>query len=189
MVFSVNGFEDITGPVLISTTIHKDKRGSFSESYRKSFFDSNILPLNFVQDNLVFSGKNVLRGLHYQLNPIMQGKLVSAVLGQIFDVAVDIRKNSSTYGKWISVFLSEGDGQMFYVPEGFAHGYCTLAEKSIVSYKTTNEFAPELDRGIKWDDEFLNIQWPIEDPIVSGKDSSLPAFFDDKGLNLHSLTV
>jgi dTDP-4-dehydrorhamnose 3,5-epimerase len=118
----------------------------------------------------------VLRGLHYQLNPAAQGKLVRCVCGRIFDVAVDIRKRSPTFRKWKGVELSGDSGRMLYVPEGFAHGYCALAPDSVVIYKTTDYWSPEHERAIRWNDPGLAINWPVRSPIVSEKDNQAPDF-------------
>ena len=119
--------------------------------------------------------KNVLRGLHYQKNPKAQDKLVIALRGEIFDVAVDIRKDSSTYGKWVGEILSEENHRLLYIPEGFAHGFCVLSEEADVLYKVTHEYSPEDEMGIMWNDPEINITWPIDKPILQEKDSQLPS--------------
>ena len=118
--------------------------------------------------------KNVIRGLHYQNNPKAQAKLVTVVSGEIFDVAVDLRKNSPTFGKWVSEILSEINHKLLYVPEGFAHGFCVLSNDATVLYKTNQEYSPDDERGIIWNDPDLNISWPISEPILSQKDQNLP---------------
>jgi dTDP-4-dehydrorhamnose 3,5-epimerase len=125
-----------------------------------------------VQDNCSHSVRGVLRGLHYQKQPAAQGKLVSLAAGEIFDVAVDIRKGSPDFGRWIGVRLVVGS--LMYIPPGFAHGFCVLSEAATVLYKTTAEYAPELDRGIAWNDPVIGIEWPIKDPLLSDKDRQLP---------------
>ena len=158
---------------LFKNIVHNDNRGSFLESYRQSFFNNNVYEVNFLQDNIVYSKKNVLRGLHYQKdNP--QGKLVTAVCGEIFDVAVDIRDNSKTFGKWVGEFLSDKNHHQLYIPPGFAHGYCVLSDYAIVNYKCTNYFYKDDQYGIIWNDKSIKIDWPIENPILSEKDSKLP---------------
>ena len=127
-----------------------------------------------MQDNASFSTKGVLRGLHYQIKPKEQAKLVSVISGEIFDVAVDIRKDSTTYGKWVSQILSEKNHKMLYIPEGFAHGFCTLSDTANVLYKVTNEYSPENERGIIWNDPNISISWPIKNLVVSEKDKKLP---------------
>jgi len=127
------------------------------------------IPAAFVQDNLSFSHKGVLRGLHSQ-NPNPQGKLVSVLQGEVFDVAVDIRKGSSTFGEWVGVTLSSENKRQFYIPEGFLHGFCVLSESALFSYKCTNLYNPQAEVGVIWNDPDINVQWPIVDPIISDKD-------------------
>src|SRR5690606_15100817 len=127
-----------------------------------------------VQDNLSHSRYGVLRGLHYQAHPKAQGKLVSVLRGEIFEVAVDIRRGSPTYGRGVGVRLAAKDRRLLYVPVGFAHGFCVLSVEADVVYKVTKEYAPELDRGVRWNDPELGIRWPIEEPILSPKDAQLP---------------
>ena len=153
-----------------------DDRGFFMESYKQSEFISNGITDKFIQDNHSRSSKGVLRGLHYQKNPKAQGKLIRVLSGEIFDVAVDIRKGSPTYGKWIGELLSEDKANMLFVPPGFAHGFCVMSEQADIFYKTTDEYAPEYDSGIIWNDPELNIQWSITNPILSSKDAQLPLF-------------
>ena len=144
------------------------------EFYRSSeFLAGGILDI-FVQDNHSRSLRGVLRGLHYQKKPKAQAKLIMVLKGEVFDVAVDIRKGSPYYGRWIGVMLSARKKQMIYIPAGFAHGFCVLSEEAQLVYKATNEYAPELDRGIIWNDSSIGVSWPIESPIVSLKDSKLP---------------
>ena len=127
-----------------------------------------------MQDNFSHSIRGVIRGLHFQRTPKAQAKLVTALKGEIFDVAVDIRKNSPTYGKWIGEILSESNHKLLYIPEGFAHGFCVLSEEADVLYKVSNEYSSDHEEGIIWSDPKLNIQWPITKPIVSDKDGELP---------------
>lgn len=167
----------LEGLLLVKSDVFSDDRGYFVETYKDSAFSELSLP-RFVQDNFSFSKKGVLRGLHYQLAPKAQGKLVRCLEGQIWDVAVDIRKESRTYGKWQGVELSESDGQALYVPEGFAHGFVVLSETARVLYKTTAEYAPQLERGIVWNDPDLKIEWPVENPILAPRDATFPKFKD-----------
>jgi dTDP-4-dehydrorhamnose 3,5-epimerase len=160
--------------VLVEASSFGDERGFFMEMYKMSQFSAHGIPHIFVQDNLSHSVHGVLRGLHYQNHPKAQGKLVMVLRGQIFDVAVDIRRGSPTYGRWVGVTLAAGDLCMLYVPVGFAHGFCVLSEKADVLYKVTEEYAPELDRGIVWNDPDIGIRWPIAQPILSPKDAQLP---------------
>ena len=162
---------------VIKPSIHKDSRGSFFETFKSTLFETYGLPINFYQDNQVRSKKGVLRGLHYQLsNP--QGKLVQVVFGSILDVAVDIRVGSPTYGKYHLIELSSKNKKMFYIPEGFAHGYLVLSEFSIVLYKCTNIYDPKDEYGIKWNDPDLNIKWGKKSPLISEKDNRLPNLKD-----------
>ena len=153
---------------------YSDERGYFLESFKESEFSANGISVKFVQDNVSFSTKGALRGLHYQQKPKEQAKLVSVISGEIFDVAVDIRKDSTTYGKWVSQILSEKNHKMLYIPEGFAHGFCTLSDTANVLYKVTNEYSPENERGIIWNDPNVSISWPIKNLVVSEKDKKLP---------------
>ena len=158
---------------IITPSVYDDKRGSFFETFKSTLFESNGLPINFHQDNQVRSKKNVLRGLHYQLSE-PQGKLVQAVFGSILDVALDIRVGSPTFGKYHIIKLSSKNKKIFYIPEGFAHGYLVLSEFSIVLYKCTNIYNPKDEYGIKWNDPDLNIKWGNGSPLLSEKDNCLP---------------
>jgi dTDP-4-dehydrorhamnose 3,5-epimerase len=164
--------------ILIETKNIKDGRGFFKETYKHSEFSANGIPASFVQDNLSHSVRSVIRGLHYQKHPKAQGKLVAVSAGEIFDVAVDIRKGSPTYGQWISQVLSAENGCLLYVPPGFAHGFCALSDAADVLYKVTCEYSPELDRGIIWNDPVVGIEWPISEPSLSPKDARLPLLKD-----------
>lgn len=166
---------EIPEVMLIRTQHWKDTRGFFVESYKRSEFLTSGITQTFVQDNYVFSIRGVLRGLHYQKHPKSQGKLILPLKGQIFDVAVDIRQGSPTYGKWVGQVLSADTMDMLYIPPGFAHGYCVLSEEAYILYKVTKEYAPELDRGIIWNDPDIGIQWPSRAPILSKKDTQLPS--------------
>ena len=168
----------IPGLILVEPRVFEDSRGFLMESYRKSDFEANGIAAEFVQDIHSHSVKGVLRGMHYQLHPKAQAKLVRVVKGEVFDVAVDIRRNAPTFGKWEGVVLSEENFRMFYVPEGFAHGFCVLSDEAEFVYKVTAEFAPDLDRGILWNDPAIGIDWPVSDPILSGKDLELPTLAD-----------
>jgi dTDP-4-dehydrorhamnose 3,5-epimerase len=160
--------------ILIEAQSFQDERGLFLENFKESAFKNNGIDTKFVQDNFSHSIKGVLRGLHYQKNPQAQAKLVFALRGEIFDVAVDIRKNSPTYGKWICKVLSEKNHHLLYVPEGFAHGFCVLSEEADVLYKVNNEYSPEHEKGIIWNDPDIGIKWPIDKPILHEKDQKLP---------------
>ncbi len=177
MPFRFEGLK-IPGLILVEPRVFEDNRGFLMESYRKSDFEANGISVGFVQDIHSHSVGDVLRGLHYQLHPRAQAKLVRVVKGEVFDVAVDIRKNAPTFGQWEGVVLSEANHRMFYVPEGFAHGFCVLSDEAEFVYKVTAEFAPDLDRGIVWDDPAIGIDWPVSNPILSGKDLELPLLTD-----------
>jgi dTDP-4-dehydrorhamnose 3,5-epimerase len=165
---------ELPGVFLIQAKAFPDERGFFLEIYRQPDFKANGIVLPFVQDNFSYSRRGALRGLHYQKEPKAQGKLVSVLSGEIFDVVVDLRRGSPTYCQWMGVRLREDGYQMLYVPEGFAHGFQALTDDVRVAYKVTAEYAPGLDRGIAWNDPELGIKWPIPDPLLSAKDSQLP---------------
>ena len=161
--------------ILVKPKIFGDNRGFFAECYKKSDFVLNGINVDFVQDNHSKSSKGVLRGLHYQQSPYAQAKLVKCIKGQIYDVAVDIRPNSKSFGKYVKVELSEDNKYMLYIPEGFAHGFVVLSDEAELIYKTSAEYAPEYDSGIRWDDKDLNIDWGIDfEPVLSEKDKNLP---------------
>lgn len=160
--------------LLIRPQVYHDRRGHFLEIYQRDRYAAAGIVDGFVQDNVSFSNKGVLRGLHYQLgNP--QDKLVVVLQGRIFDVAVDIRRNSPTFGQWISAELCSEDYTQIYIPRGFAHGFCVLSESATVLYKCTDFYAPSQERGILWNCPALGIRWPILEPIVSDKDLTLPS--------------
>ena len=159
--------------ILIEPQSFSDDRGFFFESFKESDFFSNGIDKKFVQDNFSHSVNGVIRGLHFQKAPKAQAKLVTVLKGKIFDVAVDIRKNSPTYGKWVSEILSGNTHNLLYVPEGFAHGFCVISDEADVLYKVSNEYSQEHERSIIWNDPKLDIQWPIKKPIISNKDNKL----------------
>ncbi|MEC0264327.1 dTDP-4-dehydrorhamnose 3,5-epimerase [Paenibacillus anseongense] len=165
----------LEGLYIIEPDVHGDNRGFFMESYsREKFFELGIRQ-EFIQDNHSLSVETgVLRGLHYQLNPKAQTKLVRVASGAIYDVAVDIRKDSPTFGEWLGVILSEANKRQLLVPKGFAHGFCTIVPNTQVLYKVDEYYSPEHDRGILWSDPDLNIDWPTSKPILSDKDQKHP---------------
>jgi dTDP-4-dehydrorhamnose 3,5-epimerase len=171
---------EINDLLIIKPRVFEDERGHFFESYNQSVFNVNGLNLNFVQDNQSLSNKGVLRGLHFQNPPFAQGKLVRVIKGSVLDVAVDIRKNSSSYGKHVSIVLSEQNKTMLYIPEGFAHGFLTLEDNTIFSYKCTNIYNKESEGCILWNDSDLKINWNVENPIISEKDKIGTLFKDFK---------
>jgi len=164
--------------LLMKPKIFSDNRGHFFESYKQSEFAAlGVLPV-FVQDNFSNSKKDVLRALHFQLPPHTQAKLVGCITGRIFDVAVDIRKASPTFGHWVGVELSEENNLLLYIPEGFAHGFAALEDNTRVMYKCTKEYKQEAERGVRWNDPDLNISWPVIGPIVNERDSAFPYLKD-----------
>jgi dTDP-4-dehydrorhamnose 3,5-epimerase len=168
---------DLPDVLVLEPRVFTDERGFFLESYnRRTFKDATGVDAEFVQDNQSFSVRNVLRGLHYQIRQA-QGKLVAVMAGEIYDVAVDLRRSSPSFGRWIGLTLTGGSHRMLWIPQGFAHGYLVLTEHAIVLYKTTDYYAPAHERTIRWNDPDLNIRWPLEAaPIVSEKDMGGTAF-------------
>jgi dTDP-4-dehydrorhamnose 3,5-epimerase len=165
--------------VLVTPKVFEDARGFFMEAYKRSDFAAQGIAESFVQDNYSHSSsRGVLRGLHYQKAPRPQGKLVCVLRGAIFDVAVDIRRGSPTYGQWVGVELRDDVRQMLWVPPGFAHGFCVLSDGADVLYKCTEEYAPELDRALRWDDPEIGVRWPVKDPLLSAKDAAAPLLRD-----------
>ncbi len=159
----------LAGVWLIEPDVYGDARGFFMETWNlKRYLEAGIRA-NFVQDNLSLSRRRTLRGLHYQW-PHPQGKLVQAIRGTVFDVAVDIRRGSPNFGRWVGVELSEANHRQLYIPEGFAHGFCVLSEEALFFYKCTDFYHPEAEYSLRWDDPDLNIAWPITQPILSDKD-------------------
>lgn len=172
---------NIEGLYLIQPEVHGDARGYFMETYNYKDFKDAGLDMVFVQDNQSGSTKGVLRGLHYQTTHT-QGKLVRVTSGEVYDVAVDIRKGSKTYGQWYGVTLSAEKKNMFYIPEGFAHGFYVLSDTAEFSYKCTDFYDPTAEAGILWNDETIGVKWPIpegETPLISEKDGKLPNFSED----------
>jgi dTDP-4-dehydrorhamnose 3,5-epimerase len=166
---------EIEGLVLIKPKIFADNRGFFMESYKKSEFIKNGIKAEFVQDNHSKSAKGVLRGFHYQKLPKAQAKLVRCIKGKIYDIALDIRLNSKTFGKYTKVELSEDNKHMLFIPKGFAHGFVVLSEEAEIIYKSDEEFSPQHDKGVLWNDSDLNIDWGIDfEPVLSEKDKNLP---------------
>ena len=164
---------------LLEPKVFGDHRGFFMEFYNAKVFKEIGLSYAFIQDNHSLSAEaGTLRGLHYQLNPFAQTKLVRAVQGAIYDVIVDIRKESPTYGQWQGFILTEENKRQLLVPMGFAHGFCTLVKNTEVIYKVDNYYSAEHDRGISWNDPYLNIDWPVREPILSEKDTKHPNLID-----------
>ncbi|GLI09891.1 dTDP-4-dehydrorhamnose 3,5-epimerase [Paenibacillus tyrfis] len=169
----------LEGVVIVEPAVFGDNRGFFMESYNGEKFKKFGIDHQFVQDNHSLSVESgVLRGLHYQLNPKAQTKLVRVAAGAIYDVAVDIRKDSPTFGQWVGVILSAANKRQLLVPKGFAHGFCTLVPNTEVLYKVDELYSPEHDRGIAWNDPALGIDWPTANPILSDKDGKHPVLND-----------
>lgn len=164
--------------LLIRPDVYSDDRGYFMESFHSEKFSALGITFTFVQDNESKSQKNVLRGLHYQLPPFAQGKLIRVIKGAVLDIAVDIRRNSSTFGKWVSMELSEYNKQIAWIPTGFAHGFLTLEDDTIFTYKCTGLYNKASEGSIRWNDPDLNIDWGIKSPLLSEKDKIAPLLKD-----------
>ena len=175
--------EEIEGPILLTPNVFNDERGYFYESWNEGTFNAIVgKEVRFAQDNISLSFKGVLRGLHYQLKPEPQGKLVRCSYGSIFDVAVDLRKESKTFGKWVSAVLSSENKKQLWIPVGFAHGFLTISDHAEVSYKATEFWNKDCENSIRWNDKDLKITWPIMklglEPIINEKDASAPFLKD-----------
>ncbi|MGH7818126.1 MAG: dTDP-4-dehydrorhamnose 3,5-epimerase [Candidatus Binatia bacterium] len=175
---------EISEIVVVEPRVFPDERGFFMETYKRSEFAAQGIDEVFVQVNHSRSSKGTLRGLHYQKHPKAQGKLVRAVAGEIFDVAVDIRQGAPTFGKSVVVSLSSENKKILYVPAGFAHGFCVVSDEAEIAYMTTAEYAPECEAGVRWDDPALAISWPLDDPKLSNRDLGWP-FLKDADNNFH----
>ncbi len=166
----------IDGLIIIEPSVFGDERGYFMETYNEEEFHKAGLTMKFVQDNESKSSKGVLRGLHFQ-RKFSQGKLVRVTKGEVYDVGVDLRQGSKTYGQWAGVLLTEENKTMFYVPEGFAHGFLVVSDEAVFNYKCTNFYAPEYDGGIRWNNPDIGVEWPLDDigePMLSDKDKTSP---------------
>jgi len=163
----------LPGVLIVEPQVFDDTRGYFMETYQRTRYADAGIDVNFVQDNLSFSRKNTLRGLHYQ-SPHGQAKLVQVLQGEVFDVAVDIRRKSSLYGKWFGTKLSAENRRQLFIPTGFAHGYCVLSETASFHYKCSDYYAPECEGGVLWCDPDLGIAWPLGRPVLSAKDAAYP---------------
>jgi dTDP-4-dehydrorhamnose 3,5-epimerase len=181
MPFQFFPCESLQGPIIVEPRCFADNRGFFMETFKAGDFSNSGITLPFVQDNQSLSLGPVVRGLHFQLPPKAQGKLIRVLEGKVWDIAVDLRAESPTFLRWIAVELDDQDNRMLYIPPGFAHGFATLSERTTLFYKCTAEYDPACDTGIRWNDPALNIPWPLENPQISTKDSQLPlldpAFF------------
>jgi dTDP-4-dehydrorhamnose 3,5-epimerase len=170
----------IEGLFVIVPDVHRDERGAFSESYKKSEFRDVVGDIDFVQDNESISKRGVLRGLHYQAPPFAQAKLVRVTYGEVFDVAVDLRRDSKTFGRFYATQLSMENRRQMFIPRGFAHGFLTLSERAVFSYKVDAPYSQKHERGIRYDDERLGIPWPVYGGplLVSARDQEWPGFND-----------
>lgn len=168
---------ELDGVLIIEPAVFKDPRGFFMEAYNRQRYHQAGIEHVFVQDNLSFSVKNTLRGLHFQINH-PQAKLVQVIAGEIFDVAVDVRPASPDFGKWTGIMLSGRNKRQLFIPEGFAHGFCVLSETAYFSYKCSDFYAPGDEGGLLWSDPGIGIQWPVQDAIVSEKDKHNPNLAD-----------
>jgi dTDP-4-dehydrorhamnose 3,5-epimerase len=175
----------LAGLLIIEPKVFGDERGFFLETWSRQRYQEIGINVDFVQDNLSFSRRGVLRGLHFQ-NPQPQGKLVYVLQGEVFDVAVDIRKGSPTFGRWHGVVLSDENKRQFWVPAGFAHGFCVTSESALFTYKCTELYAPQHERSIRWNDPSLAIDWPITEPQVSDKDRLAPRLADIDPAHLYA---
>ena len=177
----------IPGVVIFEPKVFGDARGFFLETYNAARYAEAGVPGPFVQDNLSRSVKGTLRGLHFQNAPHAQGKLVQCLAGAVWDVAVDIRKGSPTFGKWVGVELSADNRRQFWVPPGFAHGFCVLSESADFAYKCTALYAPASEGSVRWDDPQLGISWPVKQPLLSAKDAAAPLLKDARVLPAYTL--
>lgn len=169
----------LQGAAILEPVVHGDNRGFFMESYNEEVMQKAGVNFQFIQDNQSLSAEvGVLRGLHYQLNPKAQTKLIRVLSGVIYDVIVDVRRSSPTFGQWVGVILSEYNKRQLLVPKGFAHGFCTLVPNTQVLYKVDEYYSPENDRGILWNDPSLGIDWPVANPVLSDKDKRHPLLKD-----------
>ena len=168
---------ELAGALLFEPDSYADERGWFAECWRRDRYAALGAAADFVQDNVVYSRRGVLRGLHFQ-QPQPQAKLVYALAGEVFDVGVDVRRGSPTFGRWLSVVLSEENRRQVYWPEGFAHGYCVTGDSALVAYKCGRAYDPACERTIRWDDPRLSIAWPVASPLVSPRDAAAPRLAD-----------
>jgi dTDP-4-dehydrorhamnose 3,5-epimerase len=167
----------LEGVLIVEPRVFADERGRFWETWNAERYAARGIPGPFVQDNVSVSKRGVLRGLHYQ-NPNAQGKLVSVLHGAVYDVAVDLREGSPTFGEWVGVELSAADGRQVWIPVGFAHGFQALCDGTAFSYKCTAPYSPADECGLRWDDPALGIEWPLDEPVVSPKDAAAPRLVD-----------
>lgn len=167
----------LPGCVIIEQPVFGDARGFFFESWNSERFEAHGLPGTFVQSNVSSSSRGVLRGLHYQW-PRPQGKLISVIEGEVYDVAVDLRRGSPHFGRWTSTILDSSSKRQLWIPEGFAHGFAVISERAVFSYLCTDVYVREADAGLRWDDPAIGVEWPIQDPLLSEKDATAPLLAD-----------
>ena len=175
-------FTEVTSPaglIVITPYVYNDERGFFMETFRNNEFEKLGIKKEFVQDNHSKSLKGVIRGLHFQVEPSEQSKLVRCIRGEVYDVAVDLRKKSDSFGKWYGLILSEANKKMLYIPKGYAHGYSALSEEAEVVYKVDEYYSRDDERGIRYDDPKLAIDWKVDSPMLSTKDKGLPGFGEE----------
>ncbi len=165
------------GVFLLEPDVHRDERGHFMEVWRNDTYPELGIKENFLQDNVSFSWKGILRGMHFQ-NPLAQGKLVTCLHGEVFDVVVDIRKNSPTFGEWLGCRLSLASGRQLYIPPGFAHGFVVTSDSAAFLYKCTDVYNPTGQHSLLWNDPDIGIEWPVKDPVLSDKDRAAPRLAD-----------
>ena len=175
---------ELPGVLLVEPRVFGDARGFFFETFHAERYAAAGIPGPFVQDNLSRSGRGTLRGLHFQ-EPRAQGKLVQVLQGAVWDVAVDVRKGSPHFGRWVGMELSEENRRQLWIPPGFAHGFCVLSDSADFLYKCTEFYAPEVERAVRWDDPALGIHWPVAEPVLSAKDSAAPLLADAPVLPLY----
>ena len=173
---------EIPGVILVQPQVFGDSRGFFAETYQEEAFHAVGITARFVQDNHSFSSRGVLRGMHYQCAPHAQGKLVRVAAGRIWDAAVDVRRGSTTYGRWVGAELSGENHRALWIPPGFAHGFVVLSETVHFLYKCTAPYAPQSERGFRWDDPAVGIDWPLRDVRLSPRDAALPPFAETEGI-------
>ena len=180
MTFTFTKVESPEGPIVVTPYVFNDERGFFLETYRSDEFEKVGIKEEFIQDNHSKSSKGVIRGLHYQKDPHEQSKLVRCIRGEVFDVAVDLRPKSHTFGEWYGILLSEQNKKMLYIPKGFAHGFSTLSEEAEVVYKVDEFYSREDERGIVYNDPTIAVEWRVSNPAVSSKDKALPKFDEEE---------
>ena len=177
---------ELPGVMIVEPKVFGDARGFFMETFQRARYEAAGIPGHFVQDNVSSSRRGVLRGLHFQ-NPYQQGKLVYVLHGEVFDVAVDVRRGSPTFGRWVGVTLSAENKRQFYVPPGYAHGFCVTSDMALFAYKCTDLYHPETERTVRWNDPEIGIDWPVAQPAVSDRDRAAPLLCELPTLQLPAM--